>query len=509
LPAPRLRRARPIGNLALRMNKLRIVGLVLLAVLVTSLALRNFIVSSPPPPPPSTLPRVVFDPSKPLRLEIQGEQAPWLARELRILLARGKFNLVPLASPQGALAELPFTLRIDVESTNARANLELIASDGVVERSELLQLPQDSQLATMRRFAERLPRFLGATRTQTNWVGLLGTEDAAAYEAFLHAGDALFAEHANGFTAPPNPSSDQASNLERLERLARRHRDFARARALLALGYLSVGGEDADSLTKLAETAAQRALTSDAELADAHAALGIVHARRMEWTAAQEHLEAALALDISNVAALEALGCLLLDVGRVSAALERATRAATLQPANRGARQCATYAQRTMHVEDTAHSPTIDTARIQAAIRLLENDRAGAETLLQEHKAVSDELIRAVIEASGDQRKVPNALRIITRSADEETIDAHTEVLLGTALRRPDFVLNRLLRQARSGEAVPLRLLWLPQTDFLRKNRRYREIVSATALTTYWQKYGLPDVCRAEPKLYGCALKAR
>jgi|HigsolmetaAR201D_1030396.scaffolds.fasta_scaffold01352_7 tetratricopeptide (TPR) repeat protein len=486
------------------MNKLRIVGLVLLAALIALFAARNFIASSPEQPPPP--PRAVFDGSQPLRIETQGEQAPWMTRELRNLLARSKLNLVSIAThPTGAQS---FTLRIDVQPAKSLAGLALVAPDGVVERSELLQLPQDSQLAAMRRLAERLPSFLGAANG-SDWSKLLGTEDASAYATFLNAGDAWFAEDATGFTAPSSPTHDRVSTLERLERVTRRFRDFARARALLALGYLSVGGEDADSLTRLAETSAQRALTADPELADAHAALGIVYARKMDWATAQEHLQAALALDANNVAALEALGCLLLDVGRVDAALAHAHRAATLQPGNRGAHQCAAYARIAMRTEGTGEELTADTARIQAAVLLLENDRFRADALLREHKAVSDELIRAVIDASTDRSKVPDALKIITRSADDETIDAHTEVLFGAALRRPDFVFNRMLRQVKAGEAVPLRLLWLPQTDFLRKHRRFREIVNATKLAAYWQKHGLPDVCSKEPTVYGCTLKRR
>jgi tetratricopeptide (TPR) repeat protein len=485
------------------MNKLGIVGVVLLAALVALFAMRNFIASPPEPSPPP--PRAIFDATQPLRIEVHGEEAFWMTRELRNLVARSKLNLVSFAAQPAA--EQSFTLRIEVRPAQSLAGLTLVAPDGIVDRSELLQLPQDSQLATMRRLAERLPGFLGLEDDRSEWPKRLGTEDAAAYATFLDASDALFAEVATGFTAPSRPSHRRAATLERLERVTRRHRDFARARALLALGYLSLGGEDADSLTRLAETAAQRALTADPELADAHAALGIVYARKLKWAAAQEHLETALALDAGNVAALEALGCLLLDAGRVDVALPHAQRAASLQPGNRGAQQCATYAHIATRTESTGDEPTADSARIQAAVLLLESDRPHAETLLREHKAVSDELIRAVIDASRDRGRVPDALRVITRSADEEIIDVHTETLFGTALRRPDFVFNRMLRQLKAGESAPLRLLWLPQTEFLRKHPRFREIVNAAALTTYWQKHGLPSVCSSEPAIYGCALK--
>jgi tetratricopeptide (TPR) repeat protein len=300
------------------------------------------------------------------------------------------------------------------------------------------------------------------------------------------------------------------ANLERVETLARRQRNFARARALLSIAYLTVGGQDQASLAKLAETAAERALAADAQLADAHAALGIVRLRRMDWSAAQEHFDAALAIDASSLPALEGLACLLMDVGHTKQALPIATRIAFLQPGSRGARQCATYA---LIAQDPTSSvqanEPMDVARIRASVLLLAGDRAGAEALLKSGANQSSELIDAVLDASVTTQRAPEALQVITRSADDEAIDAETEMLFGTALRRPDFVFNRMLRLARHNEAAPLRLLWLPQTDFLRKHRRFKEVVSAASLTTYWQDHGVPDVCAAELKVHGCAAKPK
>jgi hypothetical protein len=113
------------------------------------------------------------------------------------------------------------------------------------------------------------------------------------------------------------------------------------------------------------------------------------------------------------------------------------------------------------------------------------------------------------LDASTTRDHVPQALQVITRSAEDESIDAESAMLFGTALRRPDFVFNRMLRLAKQNEAVPLRLLWLPQTDFLRKHTRFKEVVSVASLTTYWQDHGVADVCAAEPKVHGCAVKPK
>lgn len=495
------------------MNRLRVIGLFVLSALLVWFVVR-FFVTEPPPPAPVEAVREAFHPTRPLRVEVV--QAPdaddadaprWMLRELRHLLAHGKMKVAPEYTAD--INPTPFALRIALNTDGTQAAIELVAPDAIVDKRVEIELPQDSKLALMRQFAAQLPAFLGTPTGSADWSAALGTEDAAAYEAYLTSSDALFAAQATGFTAPPPATRAANQQIEKLETLLRTHRDFARARALLSLAYLSVGGKDEPALTKLAASAAERALTLDAELADAQAALGIVHLRRMGWTAAREQFDAALARDSSSLAALEGLGCLHMDTGHARDALTVTARALALQPGNRGARQCATYALVAANTPTPADSAvTTETARIHAAMHLLAGETAAAETLLRSHGAVQDELIRRVADASGAGGNPAAALRIVTRTADEGHIDIDTEILFGAALRRPDFVFNRILRLAKQNEAVPLRVLWLPQTAFLREHNRFREIVSTVNLSSYWQDHGVPDVCATEPTRYGCTFKS-
>jgi tetratricopeptide (TPR) repeat protein len=501
--APRRRDRQP----SLAMKPVRVIGLSVFAVLAGSaawLALRD-----PPAPPQAPAPvptREVFHVAKPLGVAVipVSPETEWLAGELRHLLIRGKMQVAALQDP----TVRPYVLRVALNDGATEARVTLVAPDNVEERDATFSLAKDSRLATLRSFAERLPAFLGAPGDASAWLEAAGTNDAGVYDAYLSANAALLDPNAVGFSAPPPPSQATVQTLERVETLARRNRDFARARALLSLAYLSVGGDDQASLAKLSETAAERALTANPELADAHAALGIVRLRRMDWSAAHEHFNAALAIDANSTAALEGLGCLLLDMGHTQAALPHVTRAVALQPGNRGARQCAAYAAVSQQQLATHTDQSFDTAKIHAAMLLLNGDRNGAESLLRS-SFKSNELIDAVVTATTTKERTAEALQAITRSADEELIDAETEMLFGTALRRPDFVFNRMLRLAKQDEAVPLRLLWLPQTDFLRRHRRFKEVVSATSLTTYWQDHGVPDICTPEPKVAGCAAKPK
>jgi hypothetical protein len=73
-------------------------------------------------------------------------------------------------------------------------------------------------------------------------------------------------------------------------------------------------------------------------------------------------------------------------------------------------------------------------------------------------------------------------------------------------LKQPDFVFNRMSRLQRQGERLPLRVLWMPQTGFLRQHSRFEQIVGAAGLTAFWQEQGRPDICAEEAALYGCKL---
>jgi tetratricopeptide (TPR) repeat protein len=511
------------------MKPLRIIGLIAIVLVAAWFAWRSW--PRPPAVPVQTPPpaREVFHVAKALRVEVHRTNESgqivadqgWLLREIRYVLARGRMNLATLPDlyldptspdqPYRSRADArPFTLKITIDVAQTNAQLALIAPDRVQERGESVTIEKESPLAMVRSLAQRLPQFLGAPTGATEWSASLGTADAAAYDTFVRASDELLAPTAVGFTAPPKAAQDAVLNLELVETLARRHRDFARARALLSIAYLSVGGEDQASLTKLAETAAERALTADPQLADAHAALGIVRLRRMDWAAAHEHFDAALNIDANSLPALEGLACLLMDAGHSKEALVIATRIANLQPGNHGARQCASYALLAQQSQPAlSNDQPFDVAKIYGTTLLLAGDRGNAQAQFKAGAKQLSGLIDAVVSASAARERVPEALQAITRAADDEEIDTETELLFGTALRRPDFVFNRMLRLVKQGEAVPLRMLWLPQTEFLRKHRRFREVVSAATLTTYWQDRGVPDVCATEPKVHGCAVKPK
>jgi tetratricopeptide (TPR) repeat protein len=286
----------------------RLIGLVVLAALAAWPILRSCSPEAPEPVTPPAPVREEFHASKPLRLEFKSgadnADLAWLRYELNQLLTRGKMHIAPVATDPVSDPKV-FTLQVTMNDDGKQAALALVAPDNIVDRKTTLPLPNDSRLAISRAFATALPRFLNAAHTTSDWVALLGTDDPNAYDTFLDSAMEWSGVDSPGFTQPD--SARRAPAVERLETLIRQQPKFARAWGALAIGYLSLGGEDETSLTQLSESKAERALTLDENLADAHAALGLVHLRRSEWVAAREQFARALKLDAQTVGALEGL----------------------------------------------------------------------------------------------------------------------------------------------------------------------------------------------------------
>jgi tetratricopeptide (TPR) repeat protein len=495
------------------MNRWRIGGLLVVAILAAWLVLRSCRPSEPEPPVETQPARQVFQPTTPLQIEVTAAadtkgRAPsteWLQHELRYLLARGNMHLATDTIDRGARA---FTLRVQFAADQKQAALELVAPDGIVERHEEIALRDPARLATLRAIAQRLPPMLGASG---DWTPLIGTDDAKGYETFLACSLEVTGSQGTGFTSPPAKRPTRC--IERMETLTRAQPKFARAWSALSLGYLSVGGKDAASLVQLAATSAERAQALDVAITDAYAGVGLVHFARNNWVSAQEQLDRALKLDAMSPAALEGLACLHADAGRYAAARPFAERAVALQSRNAGARECLAYAS---SVATSGKDPKADpqddppALRVQALGRILDGNTDEARRLLRSALTPSefDLWAEPVLRASGNRQQAADALRAITVAANEAQIDASTELLCGVALRRADFVFNRIARMQREHEHVPLRILWLPQSTWLRKHPRFEEVIAAAGLPALWQEHGGPDICASEPAVYGCKLRA-
>lgn len=496
------------------MNKGRAAGLIVIAALGGWLVLRSCMPEKPVPVEQTQPMREVFHASKPLRVVVSmpaqavegtpqdSDGADWLERELRYLLIRGRMRVAPV----GVQDTTSFTLQVELPAAEqAVAKLSLLAPDGQERSHAEVPLPTQDKLAIVLALAKRLPEFLGAVHATSDWGSYIGMTDAAVYDSFLHSSGELLGPHGQGFTQPV--ASDSSRAVRRLEGIVRKSPQSARALALLSMSYMSQGGEDRNSLTHIAESRAERALAIDPEQADAQSVLGLVRLRRSEWVAATEYFDTALRLDANAIAALEGSACLRVDAGQARAAVQFARRAVALQPANVGANTCLAYAQlATNEVTAATEQDPPEAARIKALAAVLSGNTAAAQQTLQTADDRTQAWIEPLLRASTEKHHRAEAIRAITLAASDGSIDAFTEILCGAALRQSDFVFNRMLRLRKQNEPVPLRVLWLPQTAFLRVQPEFEDIVSAAGLLPFWQDHGAADICAQEPAVYGCNL---
>lgn len=472
-----------------------------------------------------------------------GSASAWLEYELRQLLSRARMRVAPVTP--AATAE-HYTLRIELAKTVT--SLVLIGPDGIIERRAAAANEDGGKLAMLSAIVARLPEFLDAGHAQHDWVRLIGTDDPQAFESYENTAFPILGPDGPGLTRPLQQRYDHKIAL--LETLVRKHPDFARAWAALSAVYLSQGGVDEPSLRQLARSSAERALALDGRIADAHAILGLVHLRKGEWLAARERFDQALALDVNNAPALEGLACLLVDAGYYSDALPIALRSLALQAHNSGSQECLAYANlqatkaaakagdfdtenqtgqplnlageaasgpgvsrqaadpaslaATSAKRSSSDNGTVPTSlpalQVRALASILANDLPLAKDLLRNglNRRDFNEWAAPLLKAAENPRQVPGALQAITRAANEQRIDATTEILCGAALHQAEFVFNRIARLQLQSAHIPLRILWMPETAFLRQSRHFEKIIAASGIGAYWQEYGPPDICIVE-----------
>jgi Tfp pilus assembly protein PilF len=479
---------------------------------------------APPEAPPASVPAETSPPLVRLIVRVE-EPAPevaeppgWLNEEVRYLLARQ--GAVRLAHPDGPNEPRPgfaiAVLSIDVPSADDARPIELAlnAADGHLSEFRDLGAVPGTRLALIERIATELGRVAAHDPTRPALTPSIGTANAAVYDAYTRTHVAALRAMREG-QEPAGDSRMSPRAIERLELMTRRDPRFARGWSALALGYLELGGKDEDALARLADRAARRALALDPGLPEAEAALGRTRYRYGQWLEAEDHLVAALAADPAAPTALEAYTCFLLDLGRIGYAIRTGAQALGTVPGADDAREClatamfesgdAPGARRLLGSAQDTEPQGI--TRTRALFELLDRDYDAAEVTLANaipKRRNAAALAAPVIEAVKDPAATAAALRALTRAADIGSIDATTETMIGVLLGQADFVFNRLTRMRRLRQAVPLRLLWLPQSAYLRDHARFHEIVDQFELDTYWGQRSPPDFCKDAPTLPGC-----
>jgi len=447
----------------------------------------------------------------------RGQTAEWVTEEVRYLLARQ--GVVRLAHPDGphdpGSGAALHTLAIEIPATDSLRPMRIVwqAPDGRLLDYEPLGRRPESRLALIDRIATELGGITGPAGDDS-LAAVIGTGDADLYDEYTRTHVAYLRAVRRGEAAGVTIEAPYR-RLERFERMTRRDPQFARAWSALALAYLELRGKDEDALTKLADNAARRALSLDPQLPEAEAALGRTRYRYGQWLEAEDHLIAALAADPAAPTALEAYACFLLDLGRIDYARQVGAQALGTVPGSDDARECLAVAEFAAGEVDRARETLgpdggpepVGITRVRALVDLASGDYESARLALaavSKRTRQSGVWLDPVMSALTGSASRPAALRALTQAVDIGRLDVVTETMLGTELSQPDFVFNRLLRMHTQRQAVPLRLLWLPDSRYLREHPRFAEVIDELGLRTYWNQRSRPDHCRSEPQVVGC-----
>ncbi len=186
-------------------------------------------------------------------------------------------------------------------------------SDGLVAWRESYDRAAADIFAVQDEIARAIAGRLQITLSDAARSGKRGTADAAAYDLYLR-GMYLYRRRGVGIT----------DAIEALEQATGRDSTFARAWAALSLALMvspSYVDMRVGDVIPRARAAAERAVSLDPKLSDAHIALGYVHAEAFEWKEAEAELNRAIALDPNAAEPRYRLGYTLMNQRRPADAI--------------------------------------------------------------------------------------------------------------------------------------------------------------------------------------------
>ncbi|WP_147651190.1 winged helix-turn-helix domain-containing tetratricopeptide repeat protein [Vulcaniibacterium gelatinicum] len=256
-----------------------------------------------------------------------------LARQdgLRVL---SRTTMLGYRSPDRPLAKIARELDADVlvegsvlrQGNRVRITAQLVDARDTHLWAESYEGDLRDILGLQQRIAGRIAREVVAEVAPSRAPPPPKPVDPAAYDAYLHGRHFW------------NKLTDEslATAIGHYQRAIALDPEFAPAYVGLADAYLAManfGGEPHHRVVPLARKAVMRALEIDDGLSDAHSTLGQIHATYdWDWTAAEQRLRRALALDPGNALAHQRYSLLLLATGRRREALAEIRQAAALAP---------------------------------------------------------------------------------------------------------------------------------------------------------------------------------
>jgi len=290
---------------------------------------------------------------------------------------------------------------------------------------------------------------------------------------------------------------------------------FARAWSSLAAAHITLPTysetETVETHRPLARQYAEKALSLDQTLADAHAVLGDLARLDDDWLRAESHYRQAIELEPSNPTGYlwyaEHLGA----VGKVESCLVKALKAVELDPFNAGANSVAGYAFAANGDLDNAAKLTraaIDLGHPYAIYDLVElyieaGETGKARDIVETEIGPVDESAKEGFERFFAALDDPNAVEayfdwVQDNFPDEPMFVAVDNIRLG----RIDVAMDLLADMRITGN--DWMALWLPFATPLRRHAGFNALLQNHGLVDYWDEIGWPDACARQDDRITC-----
>jgi len=224
---------------------------------------------------------------------------------------------------EGTIRRSGERLRVTAQLTNASDGLALWGDTYERQMKDVFQVQDDitGSIAGALRIA------LAPDKKQGLAKGAVpaGTEDLAAYDLYLRG---RYFWHQRGNDALHRAAEYFGQAIDRDPTFARAYAGLADALGLLPI----YGSTPADSAFPLARKAAEKALSLDSTLAEAHTTLGLILKSTGEWEPAATEFRRGLALDSTYATGHQWHAEVLIITGRVREAVAELERARDLEP---------------------------------------------------------------------------------------------------------------------------------------------------------------------------------
>ncbi len=295
--------------------------------------------------------------------------------------------------------------------------------------------------------------------------------------------------------------------------------EFARAHSALAAAYTTLPGYSNEPDTVAfprAESAAKKALSIDASLAEPHAVLADITRWNRRWAEAEGHYKKAIELEPNNAIGhmwyVELLG----ESGRLEEALAEARKAQELDPVSPPANGVVALCLQLVGLDEEAFvyasaAKTLGHGNGDYVPYLIYSRSGEFEKAIEAREefmrlvGVDPAFVRPVIEGMADLARRARALEILAeRRAAGGGGPGDALVRDYVLLGQKDLAFEVALERVDTKDISVWFQMWSPELSVLRQDPRFMIWADRLGLLEYWRETGPPDLCEPVGNTFKC-----